>query len=88
MRAICQILSISIYTEKGQLAQNKLPFGKHKRAFLYQSVPDYRNIISLEVSGDLIERLPNIRDKRGETLVMGKALAFWKEENMLTHALC
>lgn len=64
------ILNLSIYMEKDQLVQSRLPFGKHERAFLYQGTPDYRNIISSEASGDLIERLPNIRDKRGETLVM------------------
>lgn len=38
----------------------------------YQGVPDFRNIISLETSGDQIERLLNIWDEQGGTLVMGK----------------
>ncbi|KAB8227897.1 ferric reductase family protein [Aspergillus alliaceus] len=63
------ILNISIYVSSG-LEQNKVPFGQHKRVFLYQGIPDYRNVISLEASGDQIERLPNIRDEQGRTLVM------------------
>lgn len=66
-----QILNISIYVENG-LAHNKIPLGKHERVYFYQGVPDYRSIISLEASGDQVERLPNIRDERGRTLVMGK----------------
>ncbi|BAE66179.1 unnamed protein product [Aspergillus oryzae RIB40] len=64
------ILNISIYVSSG-LERNKVPFGQHKRVFLYQGVPDYRNVISLEASGEQIERLPNIRDEQGRTLVMG-----------------
>ncbi|KAK9607398.1 hypothetical protein V6Z93_000945 [Aspergillus fumigatus] len=63
------ILNISIYVGDG-LEQNKLPFGQHERVCLYRSVPDYDNIISLEASGDQVERLPNIREERGRTLVM------------------
>lgn len=54
------------------MACDKIPFGEHKRAFLYQGVPDYENIVSLEASGDKIERLPMIRDEHGQMLVMGK----------------
>ena len=57
---------------KRSVAQDGLPFGKHKRAFLYRGVPDYSNLISLEASGEQIERLPNIHDDRGQMLVMGK----------------
>jgi len=67
------ILTISIYVGTGSVAQDRLPFGKHKRAFLYRGVPDYSNIISLEASGEQIERLPNIRDERGRMLVMVSA---------------
>lgn len=49
-----------------------MPFGKHERAFLYQGAPDYPQIISEEVSGEKIERLPNIRDDRGKPLLIGK----------------
>lgn len=56
------------------MACDKIPFGKHKRAFLYQGVLDYKNIISLEASGDKIKRLPIIQDEHGQMLVMGKTL--------------
>lgn len=48
-----------------------MPFGKHQRAFLYQGRPDFASIIPQEVSGENIERLPNIRDERGQTLLIG-----------------
>lgn len=35
-----------------------------------QEASDYQNIISLEASGDQIERLPNTGDERGRMLVM------------------
>ncbi|KAH2362573.1 hypothetical protein KXV98_004922 [Aspergillus fumigatus] len=63
------ILNISIYVGNG-LERNKLPFGQHERVCLYRSEPDYDSIISLEASGDQIERLPNIRDEHGRTLVL------------------
>lgn len=56
---------------RGPLAHDKLPFGKHERAFLYQGAPDYSSIIPMEVSGEKIERLPNIRDDRGQMLLIG-----------------
>ncbi|KAJ5158898.1 uncharacterized protein N7500_008549 [Penicillium coprophilum] len=62
------ILSISIYIENG-LAYNKTLFGKYKRVYFYQGEPDYHSIVSLKV-----ERLPNIRDKRGQTLIMVSTL--------------
>jgi hypothetical protein len=54
------------------IEQNGMPLGKHKRVYIYHGVPDYRSIISLEASGDKVERLPNIWDEQGRTLVMGK----------------
>ncbi|GAA87893.1 cell surface metalloreductase [Aspergillus luchuensis IFO 4308] len=69
IRRLHLILNISIYVKNG-LAHSKIPFGKHERVCLYQGAPDYRSIISLEASGDQIERLPNIRDEQGRTLVM------------------
>ncbi|KAH3438007.1 hypothetical protein KXW39_000827 [Aspergillus fumigatus] len=66
------ILHISIYVRNG-LEQNKLPFGRHERVYLYQGVPDYQNIIPLEASGGQIERLPNTGDEQGRTLVMVSA---------------
>ncbi|KAJ5183255.1 hypothetical protein N7492_000871 [Penicillium capsulatum] len=65
------ILSISIYVEQG-LANSRTPVGKHERICYYQGVPDYRKIISTEASGSQIERLANIPDEPGRTLVMGK----------------
>lgn len=54
------------------LKQDKLPFGKHERACLCRGIPHYESLVSLESSGKLIERLPNIRDEQGRLLVMGK----------------
>ncbi|KAL4755931.1 ferric reductase family protein [Aspergillus foveolatus] len=65
------ILHISIYVRDG-LEPNRFPFGEHDRVCLYQGPPDYQNIVSIEASGDQIERLSNIRDKQGKTLVMGE----------------
>lgn len=69
-----QILAISVYVGRGPLTHEKLPFGKHERAFLYQGAPDYSIIIPTEVSGEKIERLPNIRDERGQMLLIGRNL--------------
>ncbi|KAE8334172.1 hypothetical protein BDV24DRAFT_170476 [Aspergillus arachidicola] len=63
------ILHISIYVSDG-IGQNGLPFGRHKRVYIYQEVPDYQSIISLEASGDQVKRLPNTWDEQGRTLVM------------------
>ncbi|KAJ6112290.1 hypothetical protein N7523_002112 [Penicillium sp. IBT 18751x] len=71
LHLVWQILSISIYVEHG-LANSRTPVGKHARICYYQGVPDYRKIISTEASGGKIERLPNIPDEPGRTLVMGK----------------
>ncbi|KAL4779929.1 hypothetical protein BJX76DRAFT_351389 [Aspergillus varians] len=61
------ILHISIYVGDG-LKQNGLLFGQYKRVYFYQEAPDYRNIISLEASGDQIERLPNTWDEQGRMI--------------------
>ncbi|GJP98582.1 hypothetical protein AlacWU_11481 [Aspergillus niger] len=66
------ILNVSIYVRNG-LAHNKVPFGEHERFCLYQGTPNYESIVSLEASGDQIERLPNIREERGRTLVVVSA---------------
>ncbi|KAL4926587.1 uncharacterized protein BDV17DRAFT_283182 [Aspergillus undulatus] len=60
------ILHISIYVRNG-LEPNRFPFANHDRVCLYQGQPDYQNIVSLEASGDQIERLPNIQGKQGKT---------------------
>ncbi|KAJ5276525.1 uncharacterized protein N7525_002882 [Penicillium rubens] len=66
------ILHISIYVSDG-IEQNGLPFGRHKRVYIYQEVPDWQSIISLEASGNQVERLPNTWDEQGRTLVMVSA---------------
>ncbi|KAJ5642331.1 hypothetical protein N7490_006331 [Penicillium lividum] len=68
------ILEISVFVENGSLVKEKLPFGKHGRAFLFEGTPDYPQIIADEVSGKRIERLPNIQDDRGEALLIGNVL--------------
>ncbi|RDH14180.1 cell surface metalloreductase [Aspergillus niger ATCC 13496] len=69
---IAAILNVSIYVRNG-LAHNKVPFGEHETFCLYQGTPNYESIVSLEASGDQIERLPNIREERGRTLVVVSA---------------
>ncbi|RAK94827.1 ferric reductase family protein [Aspergillus ibericus CBS 121593] len=69
VRRLHLILNVSIYVRSG-LANDKTTFGEHKRFCLYQGTPDYESIIALEASGDMIERLPNIQQERGRTLVM------------------
>ncbi|KAJ5183238.1 hypothetical protein N7492_000854 [Penicillium capsulatum] len=66
------ILHISIYVRNG-LGHKKLPFGQHERVYLYQGVPDYQSIISLEASGTQIERLPNMWDEQGRMLILVSA---------------
>lgn len=51
---------------------NEKPFGKHHRATVYGGTPDYEHIISAEVSGGYIARLPNTHEEKGKLLVMGK----------------
>ncbi|KAL4918127.1 hypothetical protein BDW62DRAFT_210819 [Aspergillus aurantiobrunneus] len=58
------ILYISIYVSDG-IEQNRLPFGRHKRVYIYQ-----------EASGDQVERLPNTWDEQGRILVMGEVPKF------------
>ncbi|KAL4860883.1 hypothetical protein BDV12DRAFT_204602 [Aspergillus spectabilis] len=69
---VLPILHISIYVAH-DLKQDKLPFGKHERACLYRGLPHYESLVSQESSGKLIEKLPNIRDEQGESLVMVSA---------------
>ncbi|PYH95074.1 hypothetical protein BO71DRAFT_418877 [Aspergillus ellipticus CBS 707.79] len=46
------------------LVYNKVLFKKYKRFYLYQSILNYKSIILLEISGDQIKRLLNIREER------------------------
>ncbi|KAL4889156.1 hypothetical protein BDV59DRAFT_210473 [Aspergillus ambiguus] len=63
------ILHISMYLRSG-LEEEKVPFGRNKRACLYQGLPDYQQIIALEASGEQIKRLSSIQDDRGGLLVL------------------
>ncbi|OJJ03116.1 hypothetical protein ASPVEDRAFT_62960 [Aspergillus versicolor CBS 583.65] len=58
------ILYISIYIHDS-IKQNRLPFSRHKRVYIYQ-----------EVSGNQVKRLPNTWDQQGRTLVMGEVPNF------------
>ncbi|OJD16119.1 hypothetical protein AJ78_03699 [Emergomyces pasteurianus Ep9510] len=64
------ILEMSFYMESSIKVEDEKSFRKHKRAMLYHHQLNYREIISSEVSGDYIPRLPNIHEERGRLLVM------------------
>ena len=51
---------------------NGKPFGKHHRATVYGGTPNYEQIVSAEVSGDYIARLPSTHEEKGKLLVMSK----------------
>ncbi|KAJ5640357.1 uncharacterized protein N7484_008219 [Penicillium longicatenatum] len=74
------ILEISVFLENESLVKEKLPFGKHGRAFLFEGTPDYPKIIADEVSGERIERLPNIQDDRGKALLLASTRADLRDE--------
>lgn len=57
------------------MKQDRQLFNKHKRIFLYNEVPDYSKIISLETAGDQIEKHSNIRNEHDQMLVMSKTVA-------------
>ena len=63
---------MSFYVESKMKLGNENPFGKHHRAIAYSDTPNYEEIISAEVSGDYIERLPNTHEEKGKLLVMSK----------------
>ena len=63
---------MSFYVESKMELGNENPFGKHHRATAYSGTPNYEEIISAEVSGDYIERLPNTHEEKGKLLVMSK----------------
>lgn len=58
--------------EQGPPAREKLPFGKHERAALYQGAPDYATVVSTELSREKIEKFSPIRDDHGQVLLIGK----------------
>ena len=51
---------------------NVKPFGKHHQATVYSGTPNYKQIVSAEVSSDYIARLPNTHEEKGKLLVMSK----------------
>lgn len=63
---------MSFYVESTLGPETERPFGSHRRATIYPTVPDYEEIISAEASGDYITRVPNTQEERGKQLVMGK----------------
>lgn len=65
-----KILAISVYIGSASQASDKISFGKHECAFIYNSAPDYDLIISEEISGEKIDRLPDIRDDKGQVLLI------------------
>ncbi|KUL81281.1 hypothetical protein ZTR_09810 [Talaromyces verruculosus] len=64
------ILTISIYLKSGQIIGEVMKFGKHDRAVVYNRRANYDQILHAELSGKLIERLPNAQEEKGESLVM------------------
>lgn len=67
---------MSFYVESKLQLENGQPFGDHRRAIIYNTAPDYEEIVSAEASGDHITRLPNTQEERGKLLVMGKLRSF------------
>jgi hypothetical protein len=48
-----------------------MKFGNHDRAVVYNRSANYDQILHVEMSGELIERLPNAQEEKGVSLVMG-----------------
>ena len=63
---------MSFYVDHRMEMDNGKPFGKHHRATVYGGTPNYEQIVSAEVSGDYIARLPSTHEEKGKLLVMGK----------------
>lgn len=53
------------------IIRDKLVFGNHKRAVIYKGSANYEQILLVELSGELVERLLGAQNKRGEVLMMG-----------------
>lgn len=64
-------MTISIYVKSGQIIGDVMKFGNHDRAVVYNRSANYDQILHAEMSGELIERLPNAEEEKGESLVMG-----------------
>lgn len=63
---------MSFYVESRMELDNEKRFGKHRQVIAYSGIPNYKDIISAEVSGDYIARLPSTHEEKGKLLVMGK----------------
>lgn len=63
---------MSFYVDHRMGMDNVKPFGKHHWATVYGGTPNYKQIVSAEVSGDYIARLPNTHEEKGKLLVMSK----------------
>ena len=63
---------MSFYVESKMELGNDNPFGKHHQAIAYNDTPNYKEIISVEVSSNYIERLPNTPEEKGKLLVTSK----------------
>jgi hypothetical protein len=66
---------MSFYVEYNSIAGKERPFGEHRRAIIYNGVPDYDNIIPAEASGEHINRVSNAQEEIGKLLVMGELFA-------------
>lgn len=56
----------------GDIIGDEMKFGSHGRVVVYRGHANYDQTIRAEMSGELIERLQNAREEKGESLVMGK----------------
>lgn len=68
---------MSFYVTSESELENGKPFGNHRRAIIYNTLPDYEKIVSAETSGDYITRLPNTQEERGKLLVIGKLYLYY-----------
>ncbi|KUL81620.1 hypothetical protein ZTR_10598 [Talaromyces verruculosus] len=74
------ILTISIYVKSGQIIGDVMKFGNHDRAVVYNGRAGYGRILRAEISGELIERLPNAKEEKGELLVMVAASSWVRDQ--------
>ncbi|GKZ54467.1 hypothetical protein AnigIFM49718_010280 [Aspergillus niger] len=67
------ILEMSFYVEFNSTAGKGRLFGEHRRATIYNGVPNYDSIISAEASGEHIDRISNNHEEIGKSLVIVSA---------------
>lgn len=63
---------MSFYVEYNSTAGKGRLFGEHRRATIYNGVPNYDSIISAEASGEHIDRISNNHEEIGKLLVIGE----------------